>query len=158
MFHCILLAATPLLWLPFHQAARPGEVEKPLAADVKLLQGAGVATDGPGLLEFFRKKSPTHDQCRQIEELIQQLRSKQYKVRDQATRQLIALGHTAVAHRTKALQHTDCEVVARAQQCLKAHQANAPGELLSAAVRVLAVRQPPQGVEVLLSFLPQAAD
>src|SRR5438105_465520 len=92
MFHCILLATTPLLWLPFHQAARPGEVEERLAADVKLLQGAGVATDGPALLEFFRKKTPSKDQCRHMEELIQQLSSKKYKEREQATKQLMALG------------------------------------------------------------------
>src|SRR5207249_4617925 len=136
---CILLAATPLLWLPFNQAARPGDAEEHLAADVKLLQGAGVATDGPGLLEFFRKKTATHDQWRQIEELIQQLSSKKYKEREQATKQLIALGHAAVAHLTEALQHADLEVVARAQLCLKVHKANSPGALLSAAVRVLAV-------------------
>ena len=153
-----ILLWSALLCCSLSQAARPGEDEQPRPEDVKLLQAAGVATDGPGLLEFFRKKSPTHEQGRQIEELIQQLSSMKYKVREQATKQLIALGHTAVAHLTKALQHTDCEVVARAQQCLKVHKANAPGELLSAAVRVLAARQPPQVVEVLLSFLPHAAD
>src|SRR2546422_10576598 len=115
MFHCILLAATPLLGLPFNQAAWPGEVERRLAPDVKLLQGAGVATDGPGLLEFFRKKTPTHDQWRQIEELIQQLSSKKYKEREQATKQLIALGHVAVVPPTEGVQDAVISGVRRAQ-------------------------------------------
>ena len=157
MRNCILLWSA--LWCcSLSQAARPGEDEQPRPEDVKLLQAAGVATDGPALLEFFRKKSPTHDQCRQIEELIQQLSSKKYLVREQATKQLIALGHAAVAHLTAALQHTDLEVVARAQQCLKVHKAKSRGELLSAAVRVLAARQAPRVVEVLLAFLPHADD
>src|SRR5947209_7755161 len=118
-----ILLWSALLFCSLSQAARPGEEEQRRAEDVKLLQAAGVASDGPALLEFFRKKTPSEEQRPQIEELIQQLGSKNYKVREKATKQLMALGHVAVSRLTEALQHTDFEVVARAQQCLKVHKA-----------------------------------
>src|SRR4051794_28746923 len=90
-----LLISAWLLWLPASQAAWPGDGDERLAADVKVLQAAGVPSDGPGLLEYFRKQTPSHDQCLHMKELIQQLSSKKYKVREQATTQLLALGHAA---------------------------------------------------------------
>ena len=152
----MLLSALLLCW-PLSQAAWPGEDEQRLAEDVKCLQDAGVATDGPGLLEFLRKKTLSEDQRRGIKELIEQLGSKDFKVREKATKQLRALGQAAVPALEAALEHADFEVATRAQACLKAHQADPPTKMLAAAVRVLAARKPAGGAAVLLAFLPDAA-
>jgi uncharacterized protein (TIGR03067 family) len=156
---CWLPTATvglPALTSP--QTAGPDEIKERLKGDVKLLEDAGVATDGPALLEFFRKKTLTEEQRHSIGKLIEQLADPVFKVREKATQQLLAIGPPALAALRQALNHPDVEVVARAKRCLSAHQANYRGELLIAAAWVLADRQPPQAVEVLLAFLPDVAD
>ena len=122
MLNRILLTSALLLELPLCHAAWAGEAKENLAQDVKLLQDAGVATDGLGLLEFFRKKTLSEAQRRQIEELIQQLGSKNFAVREKATKQLITLGHTAVPTLEQALQGADVELVYRVKLCLEARK------------------------------------
>src|SRR5207253_6785754 len=120
MLNRILLTSTLLLWLPLCQAVWAGEGKENLAQEVKLLQDAGVATDGPGLLQFFRKKTLTEEQRRNIKELIQQLGSKNFAAREKATKQLIALGHAAGPTLETALQDADVELVSRVKLCLAA--------------------------------------
>src|SRR5262249_43757559 len=67
-----------------------------LARDVKLLQNAGVATDGPGLVGFFRKQTLSDEQRRAIGKLIAQLGDDSFEVRERATQELKALGPVAV--------------------------------------------------------------
>ena len=142
--------------LPLSQAAPPDDAEKRLASDVKLLQAAGVQTDGAGLVEFFRKQVVSEEQRRNIGELIKQLGDDSFKVREQASEKLIALGPAALPALQQALNHRDVEVARRAERCLNAFQGTPPGEVRAAAARVLTARQPPQAVEALLAFLPDA--
>jgi HEAT repeat protein len=124
---------------------------------VKFLQGAGVATDGPGLLEFFRKQTLSDEQRRAIGKLIVQLGDDSFQVREQATQELKALGPVAVPALQQALNDTDVEIVVRAKRCLSALKNIPTGELLAAAVRVLAARKPQRGVATLLAYLPENA-
>ena len=158
MLNRVLLSSALLFWVSLCQAASLHEATENLAQDVKLLQDAGVVSDGPGLLQFFRKKTLSEEQRRQIEELVQQLGSKNFAVRDKATKQLIALGHAAAPALEQALQEGDLEMVSRVKLCLEARKGQAPGELYAAAVRILVARKQPQSVEVLLAFLPDAGD
>jgi HEAT repeat protein len=138
--------------------AAPPDAEKCLAGDLKLLKDAGVKTDGPGLVEFFRKEIMSEAQRRGIEEAISQLGDDSFEVREKATRKLIALGHAAVPALQRALKHRDLEIVRRARWCLDALKGIPPAELRAAAARALIVRKPPEGAQVLLAFLPDAAD
>src|SRR5207244_1022662 len=56
------------------------------------------------------------------------------------------------------LKHRDLEVSRRARQCLGALKGAPPTDLRAVALRVLIVRKPVKGVEVLLAFLPDVAD
>jgi hypothetical protein len=125
---------------------------------VKFLQGAGVATDGPGLVEFFRRQSLTDEQRRAIAKLILQLGDDSFPVREQATQELKALGPVAVPALRQALTLADAEIVTRAKRCLNALNKITPGELLAASVRVLAARKPQRSVETLLAYLPDNTD
>src|SRR5256885_14091105 len=90
-----LVLAAVLVEFPLGQAARPDDTEERLAADVKLLQDAGVKTDGPGLVEFFRKQSLSEEQHRGIADLIEQLGDNTFEVRETASKKLTKLGHAA---------------------------------------------------------------
>jgi HEAT repeat protein len=131
--------------------------QEQLARDVKLLQNAGVATDGPGLVEFFRKQTLSDEQRRAIAKLITQLGDDNFPVRERATQELKALGPVAVPALQQALNHADVEVAARAKRCLSALKNIPAADLLVAAVRVLAARKPVDGVETLLAYLPENA-
>ena len=99
-----ILLWSALLYCSLSQAARPGEDEQPRPEDVKLLQAAGVASDGPALLEFFQKRTVSDKQPGHIQELIKELGASDYPAREEASKQLIDLGHVAVPALQQALQ------------------------------------------------------
>src|SRR5690242_9411051 len=63
----------------------------PLAADEQRLQEARVGTDGPALLEFFRKRTATDARLFDIDGLIRRLGDDSYEVRQKASADLAAL-------------------------------------------------------------------
>jgi HEAT repeat protein len=138
--------------------ARPGEDEEALAADVKALKDAGVATDEAGLLEFFKKRTGSERRRRLIGELIEQLGDDDFMVRERASRELTALGAAARAALQQARNHKDAEVASRARSCLEVIRNESHGEVLTRAARVLSTRKSSKAVEVLLAFLPDAAE
>jgi hypothetical protein len=152
-----VLAAT-FVGLPPCEAARPDEAKEPRPEDVKLLQDAGVATDGPGLLAFFRKQTLSDEQRRAIAESIKELGDDDFEVRQRASAKLIALKAAAVPALRHALNHRDAEVASRAKACMSILGSLPPGDVRAAAAWALIVRKPPQAVEVLLAFLPDIAD
>ena len=60
--------------------------EKQLAEDEQLLKQAKVATDGPGLLEFFKKQTPTDADRKRVAELMLQDISRSSRTRFVAVR------------------------------------------------------------------------
>jgi hypothetical protein len=136
-------------------ATPPAQIED-RTADVTFLKDAGIATDEPGLLEFFKKQTMSPGQRRIIGELIKQLGDDQFGVRERATRELKALGPAARAALQQASKDRDLEVATRARRCLKDIEHNNHGDLLACAARILSARKSAKAVEVLLAFLPDA--
>jgi hypothetical protein len=156
----IVLAATSLRsgdQLKDSGSTGPNEAQERLAKDVKLLQAAGVATDGPGLVAFFERQTSSEQMRGTIKQLIGQLGDDDFQVREKATRELITLGPAAVPALQLALRHADTEVRARAKRCLGAFKDVPPGDLLAAAVRVMTARRPHRGIEILIAYLPDVA-
>jgi hypothetical protein len=155
----LTLTGLPLVvCLSLGPKAWPGQNEDELAADRKALKEASVATDEPGLLEFFRKRTGSERQRRLIAEFIKQLGDDDFLVRERATRELQDLGPAARSALQQAKNHEDAEVASRAKLCLEALGSGSHGELLARAARVLSTHKSAQAVEVLLAFLPDAAD
>src|SRR5262245_40515410 len=74
-----------------------GRGDEALDADEKLVKDNGVTkTDGPGLLEFFRKRSLTDSDRTRLLGLIRELGSPIYAKRKKASNELIAKGPPAV--------------------------------------------------------------
>lgn len=132
------------------------------AADEMLMKAAGIGTDGPALLDFFRKRGGGDGKRDKILALITQLGDDAFDKREEATHQLIALGGEAMPFLKDALKSGDLEVVRRAEAILK-KIGNVPGKrddprLPVAAARLLAAKKPAGAAEALLNFLPAAPD
>src|SRR5690349_13816567 len=88
------------------------------ADDEKLLKQAGVGSDGPALVEFFRKRVPAEVTQEQLAALVKQLGDDDFAAREKATEGLKALGARALPALRRALQDADPEVRRRAQDCV----------------------------------------
>jgi HEAT repeat protein len=128
-------------------------------ADLGALRTAGLDTDGPGLVTFFKKRTLSEADRKRVAELIGKLGADTFADREKATRELIKLGTVARPQLQEATRSTDLEVRRRARRCLGAISSRAEKpELLSAAIRVLGARNPAGAVETLLNYLPNIED
>lgn len=133
------------------------------AADEQTLKNAKLGVDGSALLDYFRKLARNGADRDRILALIKQLGDETFEVREKASTELIALGAAAVPFLKEALKDGDLEVVRRAERCLK-EIAKEPGKKEAdesaplAAARLLAARKPAGAAQVLLDYLPSAAD
>lgn len=128
-------------------------------ADERTLREAGIATDGRGLLQFFRARTVGEADRAKVEKLITQLGAEEFTTREQATRDIVTLGPVAEPLlRQAAARAADPEVKQRAELCLRQIAAGSRSALLGAAARLLAVRKPDGAADVLLAYVPFAAD
>ncbi|MFL5339864.1 MAG: HEAT repeat domain-containing protein [Gemmataceae bacterium] len=126
--------------------------------DEQILRDAGLTWDGPALLDYFHKRTIGDAQREQIQALIQKTGDSSFKVRQAASRELEALGLTAVGPLKQAERSRDPEVARRARAAL-AKIEKVPSNLLTAAVaRMVGRVKPPAGLEALLAFVPLADD
>src|SRR5438046_4714972 len=86
---CILQFAMPVLVLGAGLASLSADVPATdTAEDEALLKSAKIATDGPALLEFFRKRTLTDADRTKITVCIRQLGDGSFKVREVASKEL----------------------------------------------------------------------
>jgi hypothetical protein len=129
-----------------------------LQADERALEAAKLGTDGPALLKFLRKQILVEADQERIALLVKQLGDDAFNVREKASAELAALGPRAIPLLRPALKDRDPEVARRAAECLRhledgGNDIAAGGDLVSAAVRLVAVRKPAGAAEVLLDCL-----
>lgn len=147
-----LLVVGFLGW-PGHFAG--ADVPNPLRGDEQKLQNAGLATDGPSLLAFFRTQTITRSAHTKIATLVQQLGDKSFKIRDKASTELPRMGMVAVPFLRQAATSTDLEVACRAEACLRQiEEKDFRVGIPAAAARLVAARKPEGATEVLLDFVP----
>jgi HEAT repeat protein len=124
-------------------------------SDEQLLHSAGLPTDGPGLLDFFHKRTAASADRDKVAALVRQLGDKSPEGRDRATAELVALGPVAVPPLRQAARDPDeAEAAERARRCLQFIEGERGAEVPAAAARLLAVRRPPGAAEALLAYLP----
>jgi hypothetical protein len=127
-------------------------------ADEETLKKAGIDSDGPSLLEFFRKRTLDGDNQEQIQKLIKDLGSEDFDARETASGKLAAIGARAKPFLKTAANDADVEVARRAKECLEKIDQGSSSQALAAAVRVIGMRKPDKAAEVLLAYLPSAED
>jgi HEAT repeat protein len=130
----------------------------PADPDVQILQKARVGTDGPALIAFISNLSGNDAALVKIDQLIADLDGPTFKKREQVSRSLVALGPAAYAALMRAKKSSTPEIAARASACAKAIYKDWDIWLRRAAVRRLLELEPDGTVQVLLRYLPYAAD
>jgi HEAT repeat protein len=144
-----LVGATP--------GAANAQVADPVAADEKLLQAAGLKTDGKSLLEFFHRRTLPDEERAKYRAYVKQLGSDIFRQREQAMNELVARGPVVVELLREALKEPDLEVARRAERCIQRIQdKDVAYEVPAAAARLLARQTPDGSVETMLTYLPFA--
>jgi HEAT repeat protein len=101
--------------------ALPARAAEPPALAAELtLKGAGFSTDGPALLDFFRKRMRADADPATVRALTRQLADRSAAVREKALAELVARGPAVVPLLRQATKDPDdAEVARRARQCLQ---------------------------------------
>lgn len=153
----LLTLATGLLGLAsLLTPSMPGQT--PAQLDEQQLKTLGLPTDTPALLTYFRQRSLKDGDRKVLEELVAKLGSETYSDRARATRELLLRGPLALPFLRAALKDQPLEVVRRAEACIRKIESSMGNEASAVAARVLAARGAPGAAEVLLNYLPYAAD
>ncbi|HWG41675.1 MAG TPA: HEAT repeat domain-containing protein [Gemmataceae bacterium] len=115
-------------------------------------------TDGPALLAAVGKHTLTPEARAKVAGYIAKLGSEQFTSRENATRDLFALGRITLPQLREASQNKDPEVARRAKLLIERIEREPAHHLPVAAIRLLAVRKPAGVVEALLAYVPHAED
>jgi HEAT repeat protein len=127
--------------------------------DVKLLQEAGLRTDGASLLDFFRTRARVEPDRGRLAALVRDLGDPAAEVHSKAAAELIAWGPFAVPWLRKGVNDLESPAVSRqARRCLHWIEGQPGSSLTAAAVRLLAERRPDGAADALLAYLPFADD
>lgn len=137
-------------------AAGQTPAESELMQDEQALRAAGVATDSPALIDYFRRRTPSEAEQQALKKRAAQLGSVVFQVRVQASDELIRAGRSALPALREIAKHPDAEIVRRAQYAIGIIEQNTRLGLSANAARVLAERNPPGAIETLLAYLPFA--
>ena len=116
-------------------------------ADEAMLKAAGIASDGPSLAAYIKRRTVTVADEAHLKLLVRQLGDDSFKRREDASRQLVMLGSRARSFLQAALKDSDPEIARRAQDCLERIAKGTSANTMSAAVRVLRAasrRTPPR--------------
>jgi|GEM_PF-332197 HEAT repeat protein len=126
--------------------------------DEGLLRSVGISPDGPSLLSYFRLRSRSEIRPEQVTMLIEKLGDPSPIGAQKACGELAAIGAPAIPALRQAVKDPDQQQIARlARRCLHVLEQN-PGQLSSAAARLIAQYRPAGAAEALLEFAPQAED
>jgi hypothetical protein len=140
----------------------PGQAAPPpaddTAADEQLLKGAKVATDGPGLLAYLRKRVLTEGDAAKVAAAITKLDDDVFKVREQASAELIAIGPPALGPLRQLMKSGSAEVKRRARTCIDAIERKGSVEVEAGAVRLVKARKPADACAGLLYFMAAVTD
>src|SRR5437588_163755 len=94
--------------------------EPDTSSDEQALKEAKVSTDGPALVQYFKKMTLTEEDADKIKKLIDKLGDDEFEVRDKATAQLKERGPVALPFlRTAATKSSDPEIARRAEECIE---------------------------------------
>jgi hypothetical protein len=128
------------------------------ADDQKILRDLGLGIDGPALLDYFKKRTYPEANPKEMALLVEQLGDEDFEIREKAHDRLLALGAGALVGIKEAKKSKDPEVSRRADELRHRIEAKAEPAIQAATARLIARAKPAGAAEVLLGYLPFAAD
>jgi hypothetical protein len=151
MLECFFFIATGWFMTPVPLTLANQQNVTALAA----LKNAGINADGETLLALFKKRTLKESERGRVSNLIRQLGSETYRLREQALNELIGIGPAVAEMLQLATKNPDLEISRRAEKALtRIQEKDLPIDVVAAAVRVLAFRRPAGTVETMLAFVP----
>lgn len=159
----VLTLLTLLPWSPVVASAQSANADD--AYERAFLKEHGVKAEAAELLSFFRSRTLDDDKIKHIRELIKQMGSPRFAVRDKASKELLTFGVSALRYVEAATRDADIEISQRAGRIVDEIR-NGPGPSLPiAALRQLrkaaGTLRVPSAESVpaaLLAYLPFADD
>ncbi|MGE3808776.1 MAG: PQQ-binding-like beta-propeller repeat protein [Gemmataceae bacterium] len=136
--------------------AQADAAEAAPSGDEQLLQAAGVPTTGPALLEFFQQRTLNDLARLKVGTFVDRLGHDDFLIREEAGKELLALGPAVLPALLKAADSTDPEVALRAKQILDKLPKDIGVDATAAALRVLGKLRPEGTNAVLVGYLPDA--
>jgi HEAT repeat protein len=124
----------------------------------KLLSDHAIGVDGPALLRYLSRQVLTPTDRDRVLKRIHELGDDNFRVRQEASADIIRVGAPALPILKKALTDPDLERALRTRQCLETIEAANEEEVVQAAVRVLAERRPPGSVAAVMAYLSDCTD
>lgn len=128
------------------------------AEDQRVLRELGLPTDGPSLLEYFRQRTFKEADTKLVARLVKRLGDDDFHAREQAFKDLQALGHGALTGLKEAEHSADVEIRQRVRELRQQLEAKADAPVQAAVARLVAKAKPAGAAPVLLNYLPFAAD
>ena len=154
-----LFAAFAFVGLAIAGIASQGPSQDSTGPDELVLKYAKVPSDTASLLKFFRDRTLKDEDCKTLEQLVQNLDSAAYEERTKAHDQLVARGPLAVPILKAALaKNLPLELKRRAQELVKKIEAVNSTDVIATAARLLAARNADGTIDVLLGYLPNVDD
>jgi hypothetical protein len=135
-----------------------GKLKKPPVQEVQQPSPPDIPKDGPGLLEFFRKRTPSTADAEKIRAAVRFLGDEDFKKRQRASAELTATGLLAVPFVRKALDDPDPEIARRAATILADIEKQNDPAVVAAAAEAVARLKPAGAAGPLLDYLPFARD
>lgn len=162
--HCTVSAQQVIFWnggvaMGYDDSSMTTATASPSdGGDEGLLRSVGISANGPNLLNYFRQRSRCEAKPESLAALIEKLGDPSPIVAQKACGELAAIGAPALPVLRQAVKDPDRQQIARlAQRCLHALE-QSPGQLSSAAARLIAQSRPAGAAEALLEFAPEAED
>lgn len=120
----------------------------------RTLTEAKIPLTDKGILDFFRSRTPSKEDLASWKANIKELGARDYRVREQATTELMRAGWPAMALLEQAAKSFDIEVARRAKLCIDAIGQTPNEDLLVAAASMLIELKPKGAIKVILDCLP----
>ncbi len=132
--------------------------EDPIKAAEKTLRDAGIKTDPKSLMEFFRARTLSDEDRKNLLTVIRRLGDDDFDVREQATDELKKAGLAALPILRAASRDPDVEVARRVEICLKEINQESETARVLAAALLLAHEKADGLIDTLLKYLPMVPD
>ncbi|MCI0684586.1 MAG: HEAT repeat domain-containing protein, partial [Gemmataceae bacterium] len=141
----------------------PQIIRDTAAQDDEMIKQQQLRREQPALLEFLQRRTLSDDDQNRLRRLIRELGHAKFRVRDEASRQLVKEGTPALAFLKEAETSGDAEVARRVRLCIDEIRKGPGPALPIAVVHHLArpsLKDPPpaNAIRVLLGYVPFADD
>jgi HEAT repeat protein len=156
VFHVLCSAFGIFLAAVLSSTANPADIAEDADAAYaeRILREAGAATDDRGVLAYIRAHTLTEEELDRLARAVRFLGDEEFRVREDASRQLIAAGRSALPFLSPAIHDPDPEIARRAKRCIEAIRRTPSSPLMAAAAQLVKSRRPSGASAVLLAYLP----